>query len=129
MENNKNTNENGGMKQGWKTLLGADLKVDGFGKEIPEELKSIGYVNKIGSAMRAWNECGKEDQRGYILLAMGECEDGKEDSRSMVVSCGGSVGVLMNLIMGALDNDKRIRAATGAAIKELAALAAERANK
>ena len=123
-----NNEKKNGKKQGWEPLLNADKKVDGFGKEIPDELKSIGYVNKIGSAMRAWGECGKEDQRGYILLAIGECDDGEEDSRSMVVSHGGSIDILINMIMAALDSDKKLRMATGAAIGDLARLANERAK-
>ena len=126
MEKNK---KNDGKEQGWQPLLDADLRVRGFGKEMPEELKSMEYVSKIGSAMRAWGECVKEDQRGYILLAIGECNDGEEDSRSVAVSHGGSIDILMNMVMAALDSDKKIRAAIGAAIGELARLADERAKE
>ena len=126
MEKNK---KNDGKEQGWKPLLDADLRVRGFGKEMPEELKSMEYVSKISSAMRAWGECVKEDQRGYILLAIGECNDGEEDSRSVVVSHSGSIDILMNMVMAALDSDKKIRAAIRAAIGELARLADERAKE
>lgn len=126
MEKNK---KNDGKEQGWQPLLDADLRVRGFGKEMPEELKSMEYVSKISSAMRAWGECVKEDQRGYILLAIGECNDGEEDSRSVVVSHSGSIDILMNMVMAALDSDKKIRAAIRAAIGELARLADERAKE
>ena len=83
---------------------------EGFGCEMPVESKCMEYVNKMGSAMAAWVECNEKD-RGYILLAMGERNDGEDDSRSVAVSLGGSKTKLANMLLAVLETSEDFRKA------------------
>ena len=124
MENNKNGKNNGNDTQQdkYKQLLGGKRVMEGFGQKLPKNCEKLEYVSKIGSAMRAWVECGNTKQRGYILLATGEFDGGEENARSLVVSLGGPDVNLIAMMMNALDSSPDLRRVFGRAVMELAAL-------
>lgn len=130
MENNKNNKKGKNAQEAQqgeqKSLLNAKRVLNGFGKKLPKDCESVEFVNKIGSAMQAWQECGDSDKRGYILLAIGENGKDDPDARSLVCSVVGSDHDLINAVMNALDCDSDLRRIMGIAIKKLAALAAKK---
>ena len=130
MESNKNNKKGKNAQEAQqgeqKSLLNAEPVLSGFGKKLPKDCESMEYVNKIGSAMRAWQESGDSDKRGYILLAVGENGKDDPDARSLVCSIVGSDYDLINAVMNALDCDSDFRRIMGITIRKLAEIAAEK---
>lgn len=127
-QNNKNNSDKNAQQGGYKSLLGAQRVMSGFGKKVPKDCESIEYVNKIASAMQAWTECGDSEKRCYILIAVGENGSGDSDARSLSFSQGGSHDALVSAVMNVLDNDPGFRRIIGKAIAEMAFLAKEQSN-
>lgn len=130
MENNKNNKKGKNAQEAQqgeqKSLLNAEPVLSGFGKKLPKDCESMEYVNKIGSAMRAWRKSGDSDKRGYLLLAVGENGEDNPDARSLVYSAGGSNDNLINMVMHILDSSSDFRRIMGIAIEQWTALAAEK---
>jgi hypothetical protein len=96
-KNNKNIND----------FIADVVKCDGF----PEGEDHMQYIKMINNALGAWRDCN--DNRGYILIAVGESKLENENREGVLVNSafgfGGNTNKLVGFLSVLMEQDDTFR--------------------